>query len=280
MKNAIFVSNTRHANGFNTAPASLASIEAQVVTDASLSETAFRIRYRAYRSYGYIGMRDSGMFHDEYDERPNFRTVVVFKDNVPAATVRVSLSDAGRFRPEENRLQAMEIFGHEIEAATGTLGIADHSPRIMEIAKLARAPEFANDIDVVFALYRAAGYFILHYDADIVFNAVRRHHLPMYRRFGFEQLTELRAYPGLDFETALMACFKSRFGEARTSLPFLRGLSKGNPAYGGLMAGERVSLATSPARALAAFPVQANSPGTVALPFPVSSAGNAAHLPA
>jgi hypothetical protein len=223
------------------------TLEVQLAVDKTLYDLAFKVRYAAYQSYGYISDRSDRLFSDQYDDQTNCRTVIVFKNGIAAATVRVSQFDPNMAEARPQKLQAMEIFGTEIAETMAALHLKDRQPRVMEIAKLARLPEFAKDIGVVFALYRAAGYLILHNDADIVFNAVRAHHLPMYRRFGFQALTPPRSYPGLSFQTALMACFRPSFAAAKTSLPFLHGISTDDAAYAGLIAGDRVPM-VSPAR--------------------------------
>jgi hypothetical protein len=217
-------------------------IEAQLATGNRLREEAFRLRYEAYRSQGFISEHPARLFSDRYDQQANCTTILVYRNDVAAATVRVSTFDPDKARESANRLQAMEIFETEIFATMKSLRLSDRQPKIMEIAKLARLPEYSREIDVVFALYRAAGYLILQNSVDIVFNAVRSHHAPMYRRFGFQALTGPRSYPGLAFQTILMACFSDTFDKARTGLPFLHGISKDDAAYAGLIAGERVAI--------------------------------------
>lgn len=86
------------------------------------------------------------------------------------------------------------------------------------------------------------GYLILHHDVDIVFNAVRPHHVPMYRRFGFQPLTSPRHYPCLSYKTVLMACFRRDYGAALRNLPFLQGISTDDLTYSGLLAGDLVAV--------------------------------------
>jgi hypothetical protein len=249
-----FTGETRKPVGIRPIRRSNEGIEAQLVDDRGLHEVAFHLRYKAYRSYQYISDRPDQLFSDRYDEQSNCRTVIVFKNGNPAATVRVSVFAPDRPDARGLKLQAMEIFGTEIDDTMAALRLPDRQPRVMEIAKLARLPEFAKDIEVVFALYRVAGYFILQNDADIVFSAVRAHHVPMYRRFGFQELTPPRAYPGLSFTTALMACFRTSYDQARNNLPFLRGISTDDAAYAGLIAGERVPIFGAAAAPISAAP--------------------------
>jgi hypothetical protein len=112
----------------------------------------------------------------------------------------------------------------------------------VEITRLARRCDLANDKAVIAALFRAVGYLILFYDADIVLNACRPHHIPMYRRFGFHKIQEPRQYPNLTYKAALLACFRGSYGQARAKLPFLRGISVHDFAYERLMSGEIVDV--------------------------------------
>ncbi|GBQ08958.1 N-acyl amino acid synthase FeeM domain-containing protein [Acidiphilium acidophilum] len=207
-----------------------------------LTKQAYRIRYDAYHSSGNLASLPDQIFHDKYDCQPNFRTALVFKDDVAAATVRIGLYQPPTPECAEYKLPVMEIFGSEIEAILSRLTISRNMPAAVEIGRLARSPAFEDDSRLVFALFRVAGYAILHFDADVVFNAVRVHHIPMYRRFGFQQLGEPRLYPGLTCKMGLMACFRPSYATARSSLPFLRGISKDDAAYAGLIAGERVAI--------------------------------------
>ena len=202
---------------------------------------AYKIRHDAYLSYNYITPRESGQFSDKYDDRQNIATVLVSKNGEPAATVRVCLYDSLGRLPDADRVPAMEIFESEIRALTcddqgrGRL-------RAVEITRLARRCDLANDKAVISALFRAVGYLILAYDADIVLNACRPHHIPMYRRFGFRKIEEPRQYPNLTYKAALLACFRSSYDQAQSTLPFLRGISVHDSAYEHLLNGEIVEI--------------------------------------
>jgi hypothetical protein len=219
-----------------------ADLEAQLALTPRLQEAAYGIRYEAYKSYGYVSERENGIFSDRYDQQVNCRTALIFKDGHAAATVRIATYDAERDDPEFHQVQAMEIFGHEIKATLAGLHSDGRTPRAAEIGKLARLTRHSKDMDIIFAVFRTVGYLILHQEIDVVFNAVREHHMPMYRRFGFQQLEAPRPYPGLTFKTGLMACFRANYDAARTGLPFLHGISRDDAAYAGLIAGERVAI--------------------------------------
>ncbi|MGC9269756.1 N-acyl amino acid synthase FeeM domain-containing protein [Acidiphilium sp.] len=217
-------------------------VEAQLAVSAELTEIGYRLRYEAYRHGGYIAEHPNRSFSDSYDEAGNSWTTVIFKQNEPAATVRVVRHDPDSSGCDRHELPAMAIFGDEIAAIMGTIRSSGKSPKIMEICRLARAPQFSKDLDVVFALFRTAGYLFLNFDADVVFNAVRSHHIPMYRRFGFQELEKPKPYPGLSCAMGLMASFRPGHAALIEGQPFLRGITTADAAYAGLIAGERVSI--------------------------------------
>ena len=218
------------------------TISLQLAMNPLIAQDAFRIRHEGYRAYGFVEEQADGLFKDKYDGRSNVKIVVIYKDNVPAATVRLCLFDASGQTPGADCVPAMEIFDTEIREMLAGFASPGAPQRAVEVGRMSRALEFANDKSVIHALFRAVGYLVLHFRADIVLNACRTHHLPMYRRFGFQKIQEPRLYPNLNFETALTACFRAHFGSAKADLPFLRGISTEDAVYGSLIAGERTAL--------------------------------------
>lgn len=239
---------------FATGPQSLAlepvrgrsndRIEVQLANTPEARRHAYKIRHDAYLSYNYIVPRESGQFSDKYDDRQNVTTVLVYKGGEPAATVRVCLFDPRGSLPDSSLVPAMEIFDSEIRALTSDERGRGRL-RAVEITRLARRCDLANDIAVIAALFRVVGYLILSYDADIVLNACRPHHIPMYRRFGFQKVEEPRQYPNLTYKAALLACFRSNYDHAQATLPFLRGISVHDCAYERLLDGEIVEVSDS-----------------------------------
>lgn len=216
-------------------------VEMQLALGDAVTETAYRIRHEAYVSGGFIEARADGMFSDQYDEQGNCRVVVVFKGGQPAGTVRVARHDPSSPGVERHPVPTMSVFGPEINQMMTQLADQGAAPRIMEICRLARMPAFERDFDVLFALFRAAAYLFLEYDADIVFNAARSHHMPMYRRFGFQPLVEPRLYPGLNCPMGLMGSFRTGHSALIAGQPFMRGITRSDAAYRGLVAGQRVA---------------------------------------
>jgi hypothetical protein len=226
-------------------------IEIQLARTSKIRQDAYKLRHDAYLSYNFIHEDPSGLFEDAYDSRENVRLLTAYKNGRPAGTVRVCLFDPTGAFPEADKVPAMEIFGDEIRALTAPGQGQEGYRRAVEVGRLARSPEFANDKAVIHTLFRAVGYLVLFFRADIVLNACRPHHVPIYRRFGFDKLEEPKLYPGLTFAAGLMACHAERYDNARAKLAFLRGISKQDQDYFELMSGERTSFSSlAPARGL------------------------------
>lgn len=217
-------------------------IEAQLATDIPLAMTAYEIRYEGYRVRDFIEERVNGQFSDEYDRRRNSLTVVVFRAGVPVGTIRSLVLDLNRSDPVYHDLPVMTVFGTEVCEMMATLGKSGRMATAIEINRVAVRKEAERDVDVLFALYRAAGYIALAHDTDVVLNAVRPHHMPFYRRLGFRKIEDARPYPGLKFETGLMACPRSQYAHSFEEIPFLSGMSAADPMCQALLAGHRVPI--------------------------------------
>jgi hypothetical protein len=214
--------------------------EAILALTPEITSQAFRIRHQGYLSYGYITARDDGMFRDMYDGQENERTVVIYRNGAPAATIRVCLYDKDGVWPQADRIPALEIFGCEIDELQNGLLSTGQPRRIVEITRFARLPEFANDRSIIIAAFRTVAYLRLYFGASIMLNAVRSHHMPTYRRLGFRQWGEPKQYPNLTYKAGLMAMFKSDFQSALGKIGLPSGVAVSDPIYQELFAGERV----------------------------------------
>lgn len=217
-------------------------IKIQIAKTDRIRRDAFKIRHDGYLSQNFIRSDGSGLFADDYDDAESTRIVVAYKDDLPVATVRVCCFDpSGQIRGAQ-KLPAMEIFGPEISTMTGACSPGVVLKTAVEVGRLARHPDYATDKRVIHALFRAVGYLVLFFEADIVLNACRTHHMPFYRRFGFKKLLEPKLYPGLTFEAGLMAVERAQYDEAKGKLSFLQGISKQDSAYAELISGMRFGL--------------------------------------
>lgn len=216
--------------------------EAQLVIAEQMGQDAFRIRHDGYLSYGYITPKKNGLFFDKYDFRRNVRTVLIYRNGIPAATIRICLYDYEKKWEDADTIPAMEIFENEILDLRKTNALHEESNRIIEITRFARDPAFANDRSLLIAAFRVVAYLRLYFNAGIMINAVRPHHMPTYRRLGFQKIEEPRRYPNLTYSAGLMAMFSTDFEAALKKIGFPTGISIEDPVYSALINGNRVNI--------------------------------------
>jgi hypothetical protein len=114
--------------------------------------------------------------------------------------------------------------------------------RIMESNRLVRHPDFANNYQLVFVLYRFVSYMLMETNADMLLSCVRRNHMPFYKRMHFEYVDGPRLYAGVKFETNLMACPHDGFDKVRAEIPHVGTDTKTNKSYAGLLQGDTVNV--------------------------------------
>lgn len=240
MDGYVFSSHTMRRRETLFAVPAANDITARIAMTPAVLTQAYKIRHDGYLSYGYITPRDEGLFSDAYDGAKNERTIVIYRGDIAAATIRICLYDPSGFWPEADHLPAMEIFHDEVLALQDEAIGAGRLGRIIEITRFARAPSFANDRGLIIAAFRIVAYLRLYFDADIMINAVRPHHMPMYRRLGFEKIEEPRKYPNLTYCAGLMAMFRNRYDTALQKIGFPKGVSTHDPLYAPLISGNLV----------------------------------------
>jgi len=221
------------------------AIEVQLATSRDLADLAHEIRYEAYRARGYIGERADGLFSDEEDTRENAQTAVVFRDGIPSGTVRALLLDPGSDNPDFHYIPALDMFGPEIRELLAVRGTAARPATAIEATKLALASHAERDIAVLQALFRTVRYLVHAHDANVVFNAVKHHHMPFYRRLGYRNIEDPRPYPGLAVQAGLMACFREEFADTVDRVPFMSGLSVTDLPLQALRAGHLVRIVST-----------------------------------
>ncbi len=194
---------------------------ARLAQTPDVLKDAWAVRHRAYASHGYIDPREDCLFSDPCDHFPTTTVTVLYKDERPVGTVRICLHAPDSFDDETSTLPAMEVFGPEIANLMIPGAGVSRRPRIVEIMRLATDPSVTGQRDVALALFMAAGYVMWHLQVNGAVCAVRRHHIPIYRRLGFEQITDARPYPKLKFETALMARMAASTEALRDAMPML-----------------------------------------------------------
>ena len=186
--------------------------EARVAMDRDTKRDAFALRYNSYLDSGFIGPNDSGLFHDEFDRKPNARTIVVYDSGEAVASVRACFLSVG----DGSTSPALETYPNEVrqvltEAGQGRMGIAG-----LEVNRLVRSPQAANNQGLVFLLYRLVGRLALTRDFRVVVSCVRRNHVPFYRRLRFQECGGSRQYPGLNCPMHLVSCSRADYDENRS----------------------------------------------------------------
>jgi hypothetical protein len=218
-------------------------VTVQIANTPELMDIVYRLRHDSYVAQGFLEPKVSGLFADDWDQQPHFFSVLCFIDGRPAASVRISYArPAAPFR-QRTETTAMEIFKTEIETVSQQFQTETKSAVVMELSRLTRHPDFSeSNSDPLFAVFRVCFYSLIKYEADMLISAVRGHHMPFYRRMGFQKITEPRPYPKLKFDTALMVCFGQSFGAVQKSLPIFQGIDPNDSVYARLFAGERVRI--------------------------------------
>ena len=224
----------------NFGDGSASDITARLVTDAQGFEESWRLRHAAYSAQGYIEQSANGLFMDEYDNYPTSKTVVVYKEGIPVASVRLCLSAPDIGLGIAKNLPAFKMFPEEIAGVLESFRGPTRHARAAEVTRLSRHPDLGNDFEPVFALFRMVGYLLLESEADAVFSLVCTHHTPFYRRLGFRKLGEPRPYPNLKVETALVACVRAPDRALQQALPMLGLVSKDDANYQAFLAGLHV----------------------------------------
>lgn len=199
------------------AGAQLASYTARLAVDDLTRRDAYRLRYNSYLASGHIGPNDAELFSDLYDAMPNTQTIVIYQDDVPAASVRTCTfsSGTGQRSPAVDTYpdEVNKILNHQSDITLGRRGI--------ETTRLVRSPACENNQGLVFLLYRMAGYVGMMAHTQMLFACVRANHVPFYKRLGYQPAAEPKPYPGLSCPMQLMVCTRERYDEVRMAYPVI-----------------------------------------------------------
>ncbi len=214
---------------------------ARMALDDQTRRDAYAIRHASYLAGGYIDPQPEGLFSDADDLRPNQQCVVVYKDGTPAASMRLSTLDYTPGLEGFDEIPATRIFPEEMKqvAARVTHG---RPPKIAEINRLVRHPDYRDSYEMVFILYRFVSFFVIGQGTDMMVNCVRRNHTPFYRRMHFGYVAGPRRYAGVKFATNLMACPREKYFRSCEEIPFVAMNDASWEAYAGLFRGETVNV--------------------------------------
>lgn len=213
-------------------------ITARIATTDEILLHAARLRYHAYHTHGFIDENPTGLFVDDFDARASCRTIVIYEKGTPAASARVCLYDPGGSIDGSDWTPALDVFPEEIFNLISAEKSKSKPKKALEVMRLVRNPSYERNHEIIFALLRAVGYLIHYYNATVIYSGVRRNHIPIYRRLGFFQVTEPRAYPKLKFRTALIACLRNKLDDSQPPVNIFEDVSKDDIQYEQLINGE------------------------------------------
>ncbi len=185
--------------------------EARIACDSSSKRDAFDLRYRSYRAQGHIETKADGLLFDRFDELSTTQTVVVYGEGRPVGSIRTCLLRRG----QEAMSPCREVYPHEVEKLLAETGPERPGFDGVEVNRMVRAPEAANDQGLVFMLLRLAGHLALAADFRVIVTCVRQHHVPFYKRLKFGQAGEAKVYPGLTCPMVLLHIGRSDYDTMR-----------------------------------------------------------------
>ncbi len=185
--------------------------EARLACDSGTKRDVYALRYRSYYAQGHIETRADGLLFDRFDDLPTTKTVIVYAEGRPVGSIRTcSLRrGAGTMSP------CREAYPNEVDRLLAESGPERSGFDGVEVSRMVRAPESADDQGLVFMLYRLGGYLALAEDFRVIVTCVRQHHLPFYKRLRFEQAGEAKTYPGLTCPMVLLKINRAAYDTMR-----------------------------------------------------------------
>ncbi len=216
-------------------------LTARLALDERTKAEAYAIRHDSYLSGGFIDPRPDGQFSDADDLKPNNHCVVVYQSGMAVASVRLCLLDLTPGLVGWDEIPASRIFPEDV-AALAANTVPGRPARLIEINRLVRHPDYANNYQLVFVLFRFVSYLLMSANADLMLSCVRRNHSPFYKRMHFEYVAGPRRYAGVKFETNLMACTMGGVDLIRAEMPIVGADPRTIDTYAALLAGETVSV--------------------------------------
>ncbi|WP_086931365.1 N-acyl amino acid synthase FeeM domain-containing protein [Agarilytica rhodophyticola] len=161
-------------------------------------DRVYSMRYRSYSSEGYINRNNSEKFIDSYDALPNCTSYLMYRNGKAMASIR-----ACRYDPKENiPIPCMEIFKQELAQNIGL------DVPFVEVNKFVVDPRFQRygGKHARLMLFSSIVEETYKYNVQNVVIAVRPEHVNFYKMFYCKTISDVKAYPHLNFETVLMAC--------------------------------------------------------------------------
>jgi len=169
------------------------------VHSPDLRDEVYALRYRAYRHEGALDKIISERFEDCYDSQPNQMLWALTEHDDVVGSIRTTW-----FNPLEPQWRIPEMDGYADDVARHVpegKRIFSGSRFVVDPQREGRSALFAMTLLRFHVMtFRACG-------CEWALAAVRRNHLPFYRRvLRLQQVSEGRLYPGLKSTMFLTAC--------------------------------------------------------------------------
>lgn len=154
----------------------------------------YRLRYEAYRREEFVPFNDAGVVVDDLDETPNAMCFGVHIDGELVSSIRL------------HHLSGRHPVSPSMKVCPDVLG-----PMLEQGQHFIDPSRFTTDCEaslaypaLPFLTLRIAVMATIYYRADMCLALVRPAHTAFYRRvFGSEEMSDVRAYPGLAFPVQL-----------------------------------------------------------------------------
>jgi hypothetical protein len=212
----------------------LEKVECRRVESSAERNTAYKIRYEAYRRENMVAPLDSQTLYDDiYDESPNGRMFGIFIGGEMASTIRIHAA-----RNESDTLPSSAVFCDVI------LPRLREGRRIVDSTRFATKLEFSRQFpELAYVTLRLTWLGAEYFRADYHLAAIRPEHQRFYKRiFGHTAWTDEREYPRLSCRVVCMGLdFPARKQRVEARYPFFRSTwAERENLFGGLMAAAKI----------------------------------------
>lgn len=173
-------------------------------------DKVFSLRYRSYVADRYIKENNSRKFMDNYDSFPTCRSYLLYENRRAIASMRSCI-----YNPTDDySVPCLEVFKDEIRSAIGLDDV------FVEANKFVVDPEYQSKRGrrVRMLLFSTVVGETQSSLAKNVVVAVRPEHIKFYSRFNCEQISDVKRYPNLSFDTVLMVCKNENINDATDTI--------------------------------------------------------------
>lgn len=177
-------------------------------------EDIYRLRYKSYRLVDMVSQNESGTVHDALDEAPNCYKFGIFIDGLLVSTLRIHHATAAIPDSPSTTVYG-DILGPELAAGA----------TFIDPSRFAADPEWSRIYpQIPYVTLRLAGMACFHFEAPYCLSTIRPEHGGFYKRiYQSEQIGELRAYPGLNYQVVLFRADVNAIRQrSLTRFPFFR----------------------------------------------------------